>query len=175
MALTSIVIVTHNQLAFTRQCVESIRERTAEPFEFVVVDNGSTDATVEYLKTLGEAAAAGQWSVDGDKGSGVNGQWSVASAEVSAPIPARRNDSPLSRITILANHENRGFPAAANQGIRAATGQQILLLNNDTIVTTGWLARMLRALDGDPAIGLVGPCSNFVSVSGHSKPARGRK
>ena len=51
----------------------------------------------------------------------------------------------------------------ANQGIVRATGDQILLLNNDTIVSTGWLCRLLRALESDPAIGLVGPCSNFVS------------
>ena len=30
-------------------------------------------------------------------------------------------------------------------------------------MTTGWLFRLLRALHSDPAIGLVGPCSNFVS------------
>ena len=59
--------------------------------------------------------------------------------------------------------ENRGFPAAANQGIQAASGQQILLLNNDTIVTTGWLRRLLDAFDADPRIGLAGPSSNCVS------------
>jgi GT2 family glycosyltransferase len=64
---------------------------------------------------------------------------------------------------ILLNEVNRGFPSAANQGIQAATGRQILLLNNDTIVTTGWLRRMLRALHSDARIGLVGPCSNYVS------------
>ncbi len=37
-----------------------------------------------------------------------------------------------------------------------------MLLNNDTIVTTGWLRRLLLALHGDAKIGLVGPCSNFV-------------
>ena len=38
-----------------------------------------------------------------------------------------------------------------------------MLFNNDVVVTTGWLFRLLRALHSDPAIGLVGPCSNFVS------------
>ena len=63
---------------------------------------------------------------------------------------------------MIENATNRGFPAAANQGIAAAIGDQVLLLNNDTIVTTGWLRRMLRHLSSDPKIGLVGPCSNFV-------------
>ena len=39
----------------------------------------------------------------------------------------------------------------------------MLLLNNDTLVTTGWLGRMLRVMYSDPGIALVGPCSNNVS------------
>jgi GT2 family glycosyltransferase/tetratricopeptide (TPR) repeat protein len=66
-------------------------------------------------------------------------------------------------VRLIANAENRGFPAAVNQGIRAATGRQVLLLNNDTVVTPGWLARLLRALYSDPLVGLAGPCSNRVS------------
>ena len=44
-----------------------------------------------------------------------------------------------------------------------ATGKQVLLLNNDVVVTTGWLGRMLRALRSDEKVGLVGPWSNLVS------------
>jgi GT2 family glycosyltransferase/tetratricopeptide (TPR) repeat protein len=78
----------------------------------------------------------------------------------------QRSSAPLrepQRVTVIVNAENRGFPAAANQGIKAASGSQILLLNNDTLVTGGWLRRLLWALDSDPTIGMVGPCSNFVS------------
>ncbi len=68
-----------------------------------------------------------------------------------------------SDVRLIANVENRGFPAAVNQGIAAATGDHVLLLNNDTVVTTGWLRRMLDALHSDERIGLVGPVSNNVS------------
>ena len=53
--LTSIVILTHNQLQFTRGCIESIHRNTPEPFELIVVDNGSTDGTPEYLRTIANA------------------------------------------------------------------------------------------------------------------------
>lgn len=69
----------------------------------------------------------------------------------------------LAGATVICNPENLGFPAAANQGIRAAKGRQVLLLNNDTVVTTGWLSRMLDALYCASDVGLVGPCSNRVS------------
>jgi GT2 family glycosyltransferase/tetratricopeptide (TPR) repeat protein/glycosyltransferase involved in cell wall biosynthesis len=139
---TSIVIVTHNQFEFTRICVESIRKYTAEPYELIIIDNGSTDETVEYLKGLG-LRVEGRGPKEGRD---------------------RRQEGYLPvRVQIVSNAFNRGFPAAANQGIQAATGQQMVLINNDTVVTAGWLTRLLRALESDPTVGMVGPVSNFVS------------
>jgi GT2 family glycosyltransferase/spore maturation protein CgeB len=63
--------------------------------------------------------------------------------------------------TLLENRENRGIPAAANQGIRAARGRQIVLLDNDAVVTRGWLRKLLAVLERDPSTGLVGPCTNW--------------
>lgn len=50
--LTSIVILTHNQLEYTKLCLASIRSRTDEPYEIIVVDNASTDGTAEYLNEM---------------------------------------------------------------------------------------------------------------------------
>jgi len=118
--LTSIVVVTHNELAYTKACLESVRELTDEPYELIVVDNGSTDGTPEYL--------AG-----------------------------------CSDVRLIAHAENRGFPVAVNQGLKQAAGSQIVLLNNDVVVTTGWLRRLLIALEQSPDIGLVGPMTNCTS------------
>ncbi len=49
--LTSIVILTFNQLEYTKKCVKSLRKHTPEPHEIIFVDNGSTDGTVKWLKT----------------------------------------------------------------------------------------------------------------------------
>ncbi|WP_307251835.1 glycosyltransferase [Croceifilum oryzae] len=49
----SIVILTYNQLDFTRRCVESIYRHTPrDQFELIFVDNGSSDDTVRYLTSL---------------------------------------------------------------------------------------------------------------------------
>jgi GT2 family glycosyltransferase len=37
-----------------------------------------------------------------------------------------------------------------------------VFLNNDTIVTRGWITRLLRHMHHDPTIGMVGPVSNAV-------------
>ncbi|BCS55981.1 hypothetical protein GSbR_13440 [Geobacter sp. SVR] len=47
--LTSIIILTWNQLHCTRECLASIAAHTLEPYELIVVDNGSTDGTVAWL------------------------------------------------------------------------------------------------------------------------------
>ncbi len=50
--VTSIVILTHNQLEYTRQCLDSLRRLTDEPYELIVVDNASTDGTVGIPRWL---------------------------------------------------------------------------------------------------------------------------
>lgn len=49
----SIVIVTYNQLEFTKQCIDSIYKFTRETdYEIIIVDNNSEDGTADYLKSL---------------------------------------------------------------------------------------------------------------------------
>jgi GT2 family glycosyltransferase len=48
----SIVVVTYNRLAYTRECIASILAGCDVPAELIIVDNGSTDGTVEYLREL---------------------------------------------------------------------------------------------------------------------------
>ncbi len=57
--LASIVMVTHNNLAFSRGCLESIRRNTRYPnYEIIVVDNGSTDGTRELLEAMARSRPA---------------------------------------------------------------------------------------------------------------------
>ncbi len=44
-------------------------------------------------------------------------------------------------IRIIRNQANLGFSKANNLGIREAQGKYIMLLNSDTLVTAGWLAK----------------------------------
>jgi GT2 family glycosyltransferase/glycosyltransferase involved in cell wall biosynthesis len=55
---------------------------------------------------------------------------------------------------------NKGYTQAVNTGLGVSTAPIILILNSDTIVTRGWLVGLLRCLDSDPGIGIVGPLSN---------------
>jgi GT2 family glycosyltransferase len=69
----------------------------------------------------------------------------------------------LPNVKVIANQENRGFSGGCNQGLSIAKGENIVLLNNDTVVTEGWLTRLLWQLNHDHSIGIVGPRSNIIA------------
>jgi len=68
-----------------------------------------------------------------------------------------------SHYKLIENKKNLGFSKGCNQGIEAATGEYVLLLNNDVVVTENWLCGMLECLTSAPHIGIVGPMTNNVS------------
>src|SRR5262249_32604918 len=51
--------------------------------------------------------------------------------------------------------QNLGFARACNEGVRLARGQYLVLLNNDTLPTAGWLEKMLRLAEGEAQVGIV--------------------
>jgi GT2 family glycosyltransferase len=119
MPNTSIIIPNFNGLKLLRDCVASIRQHTSSPYEIIVVDNGSTDGSVEYCRR--------------------------------------------ERLKFVALPANRGFPIACNYGLKLAVGEELLLLNNDTLAVSNWLGNMLGCLYGDESTGVVGPMTNYAS------------
>ncbi|HSE65297.1 MAG TPA: glycosyltransferase [Thermoanaerobaculia bacterium] len=55
---------------------------------------------------------------------------------------------------------NRGFAPGINAAAAASHGVYLCLMNNDTVVTRGWLSALVRHLDRDPGLGMVGPSTN---------------
>lgn len=68
-------------------------------------------------------------------------------AAVAAELPTAR---------VLGLDHAHGFTVAANAGLAAATGEILLLLNSDTEVPPGTLARLLRAFADEPRLGAAG-------------------
>ena len=58
--------------------------------------------------------------------------------------------------TVIVNTENRGFAAAANQGLAASRGAFVLFLNPDTVVQHDAVQKALAHLAADPLIGVLG-------------------
>jgi GT2 family glycosyltransferase/glycosyltransferase involved in cell wall biosynthesis len=65
-------------------------------------------------------------------------------------------------VKVILNDENLGFSGGNNVGIRASTGDYVVLLNNDTYVTQGWVMDLIRPMLRDAQVGLTGPVTNAI-------------
>ncbi len=63
---------------------------------------------------------------------------------------------------LIQNDANLGFAAGNNQGLKAAGGDYLIILNNDTYVTPGWMLDLIRHFRKTPDLGLVGPVTNNI-------------
>lgn len=59
-------------------------------------------------------------------------------------------------VRIIRNEKNLGFTGGNNVGIRAARGEFLVLLNNDTRADLHWLEELVKATDVDRRIGMWG-------------------
>jgi len=79
-------------------------------------------------------------------------------------------------VKLLLNERNLGFAAGNNLGLATATGEILIMLNNDTQVSPGWIHGLWRHLTHDTALGMVGPVTNNIGNEakvepGYSDPA----
>jgi len=98
----------------------------------------------------------------------------VDNASVDCSVEMVTEEFP--QVTLIRNSGNRGFAAANNQGLAVATGRYVLLLNPDTVVLDGAIAKSISFADSHPEVGVVGcrvlnpdmtlqpTCSMFPSV-----------
>ncbi len=77
----------------------------------------------------------------------------------------------LPQTKVVVNTDNRGFAAACNQGLRLAKGDFLVLLNPDTVVTEGWLQRLIATAERHADVGAVGPRSNQTGELQHDAAA----
>jgi GT2 family glycosyltransferase len=60
------------------------------------------------------------------------------------------------KICHIHNDTNLGYAKACNQGARSARGDYLIMLNNDTLVTDGWLKALIEAVEKDDNLAIVG-------------------
>lgn len=74
-------------------------------------------------------------------------------------------------LVICRNETNQGFLLNCNHAAKAARGTYLMFLNNDTQVTEGWLSSLVRLIESDETIGMVG--SKLVYPDGRLQEAGG--
>jgi N-acetylglucosaminyl-diphospho-decaprenol L-rhamnosyltransferase len=73
------------------------------------------------------------------------------------------------QVNLIRHHENGGFAAGTNIGMRAAQGATILLLNSDAYVFDGTLQDTIRFMEENPDVGVMGP--QLVCEDGSPQPS----
>jgi GT2 family glycosyltransferase len=58
-------------------------------------------------------------------------------------------------LRVVQNESNLGFARACNQGLAAASGRWLVLLNNDTRPEPQWLEMLVNTASGTPKVGMV--------------------
>lgn len=70
---------------------------------------------------------------------------------------------PSLRVEVVRTPTDLGIKDACKEAIARARGEFLALLNNDTVVTNGWLNQLTGLANMTPAIGAVGPMSNYAA------------
>jgi GT2 family glycosyltransferase len=108
----SIIVVNWNGQRLLSGCLGSLSRQTYTNREIILVDNGSADSSVRYVKEK---------------------------------FPA---------VKVIELRENTGFTGGNAQGLKAADGEFVALVNNDTRAHDRWLENLLRPMLEDSSVGI---------------------
>jgi GT2 family glycosyltransferase len=164
----AIVILNWNGWHDTVECLESIyRSRPPQEWQVVVVDNGSTDESIEKIQRWAEGkveVTSKLFTYDRrskpipcvvfDRYLAEDGFAPSCEASITSGIGL-----PGPPLIVIRVPENLGYAGGNNLGIRYALRhgfQYIGLLNNDTVVDPEMLGRLVRYLNEDKGAGVVG-------------------
>lgn len=65
---------------------------------------------------------------------------------------------------VIRNEAHQRLSVAYSQGTELSSGDYVLFLRSDTVVTVNWLDNLILCIESDPKIGLVEPVSNYAPV-----------
>ena len=113
----TIVTPSYNQRTFVREAIESVLSQEGDfAIQYLVMDGGSTDGSVEVIAEAADCVAAGRWPI---RCAGVSMDW------------VSRRDG--------------GQSAAINQALKRASGEIIGWINSDDAYAPGAFARVVAA------------------------------
>lgn len=149
-----IVLLNMNTWKDTIECLESIDRTQNKDYFIVVVDNASTDNSIEHMLA---------WAHEKDMLSTILLEVDESGDSLRPVTPPRMNSECADRrtsISIISSHQNLGFAGGCNVGIRYAlescNPDFVLLLNNDTIVDPLFIDALIHPLADDKRIGIAG-------------------
>jgi len=126
-----IQIVTWNSQQFLKDCLDSIFNQTYKNFSILVIDNGSKDETIKFIKE--------------------NYFPKHGSMEIYKEFRQNKPD-----LFIIQNKKNVGFSKAHNQGLAISQADFVLVMNPDVILEPDFLEKLIEAAEKDDKISSLG-------------------
>ncbi len=127
MSRVTVVIPNYNGKKFIDDCLRSLRKQTFDDIDVIIVDNGSTDGSAEYI------------------------QEKYCNAPANVHIQKRQTVSKQAAlgfdIRLIDLKENTGFANAVNVGIKASESEYVFLLNNDAFCDEDAIYNLVRVMD----------------------------
>lgn len=121
-----IQIVTWNSEKFLKDCLDSIFQQTFKSFSVLIIDNGSTDNSLEIVRN------------------------NYSKQKIKEKFNRTNN------IFVFQNNKNLGFSRAHNQGFNLCQSEYVLVLNPDVILEPDFLARLVRIANKEKKFGSFG-------------------
>jgi GT2 family glycosyltransferase len=155
----AVLVLNYNGWRYTVECLESLGNLRHREFWVVLVDNGSTDDSVDQIRAWARGEVPVESPFFKEPGWAKPVRLVEYEGEPSPEQAALERAAEAPYVTLIRLPENRGFAAGNNVAIRYALArgaEWTWLLNNDTVVTPDSLTEMLRAGLADPRVGIVG-------------------
>ena len=158
-ALVSIITVNYNGLRDTCEMIDSFRSRETYPrYEIIVVDNGSRLPEAEEIQDRYRDNPVPGGSLSGSPAA----DNPISSHPLSAnPAPDTPGSFPPVKVV---RNINNGFAGGNNAGLKAAAGDYLFFINNDTLIKEPVLDALVRRIESDsPRNGGVSPMLKFAA------------
>lgn len=130
----SIIVPLYNKAGYVRKALESVIAQTYKDFECIVVDDGSTDGSLDTVRAINDEM----------------------SRDKSLNEPHALNDGRLSIIS----QTNAGVAVARNNGVAKSNGEYVCFLDADDWWEANFLEEMDRLIQEYPDAGLY--ATNYV-------------
>jgi GT2 family glycosyltransferase len=160
-----VIILNWNGWRYTLECLESLFQIDYPAYDVFIVDNGSTDESIEKIREY----CSGKIEVQSTffQFTPINKPIEILELTEDQAAQGRRGDNRFidllsnRRLILIKNAENRSFAEGNNIGMRyalaALSPDYIFLLNNDTVVDPHFLDDLVFNAEKDERIGICGP------------------
>lgn len=143
LPLVSIVTPSFNQARFLDATIRSVLEQDYPRIEYLIVDGGSTDGSVEIIEKYAEGL------------------------EFSSPLLEDRQQSVgIHKVNYWVSEKDQGQTDAINKGFARAQGDILAWINSDDTYEPGAISAAVKYLQEHPEVGLVYGDANFIDEGG---------